>query len=217
MAGLIETTDDVRAGVERLIAIEPAFARVVDETGLPPLRRARGGFAGLVHIVTEQLISLNAAAAIWQRMEQAFDPVCAESVARAGDEVLADCGQSRAKIRTIRCVIAALEAGDLDFERLGRLSDEDAAAELTAITGIGPWTCDVYLLSCLGRADVWPAGDLALQVGAQLLFDLDQRPDARQMLQLAESWRPLRAVAARLLWSWYRHKVLVNAQPPSQG
>ena len=94
--------------------------------------------------------------------------------------------------------------GELALACLAELSAEDAHAALTAVHGIGPWTADIYLLSCLGHADAWPAGDLALQEGARLAFGLRRRPSAKDMVPLAEPWRPLRAVAARVLWTYYR-------------
>jgi DNA-3-methyladenine glycosylase II len=81
----------------------------------------------------------------------------------------------------------------------------DAAhATLVALHGIGPWTADVYLLACIGHADAWPAGDIALQEAARGAFALPGRPTTREMGPLADLWRPYRAVAARLLWSYYR-------------
>ena len=85
-----------------------------------------------------------------------------------------------------------------------RTSADEAHAALTAVHGIGPWTADIYLLSCLGHADAWPAGDLALQEAARLAFGLRARPNAKEMVALAEPWRPFRAVAARVLWTYYR-------------
>jgi DNA-3-methyladenine glycosylase II len=111
---------------------------------------------------------------------------------------------SAAKIRTLRAIASALDSGALD---LNGLVDEDADvahAALTAVHGIGPWTADIYLLTCLGHSDAWPAGDLALQEAARLAFSLAARPTAKEMLPLAEAWRPWRGVAARVLWTYYR-------------
>jgi DNA-3-methyladenine glycosylase II len=92
----------------------------------------------------------------------------------------------------------------LDLSRLDGLTDDEVHATLTQVSGIGPWTADVFLLFCLGRPDAFAAGDLALQAAAQLALDLDKRPKAHELLDIAERWRPWRGVAARLLWAYYR-------------
>jgi DNA-3-methyladenine glycosylase II len=166
---VLESPADIAAATALLIAREPRFAVVVEAHGLPPLRRHAAGLEGLLRIVTDQLISLQAGAA-----------------------------------RCFRGLAKAVAEGRLDFQALESLSDDAALRTLTSHGGIGPWTADIYLLSAMGRADAFPAGDLALQVGAQHLLDLGRRPSPVELVTLAESWRPYRAVAARLLWSHYR-------------
>ncbi len=108
------------------------------------------------------------------------------------------------KIRALKEIARAIAGGELALAPLAELAAEEAHAALTAIHGIGPWTADIYLLSCLGHADAWPAGDLALQEAARLAFGLRARPTAKEMVALAEPWRPWRSVAARVLWTYYR-------------
>jgi DNA-3-methyladenine glycosylase II len=200
----IDSAQDIAEAVAALALVEPRFAAIAASTGLPSVRRTRGGLAALLRIVTEQQISLAAGAAIWKRFEDCLAPFEAAGVLAAGDEMLRACGLSAGKVRTMRAVAAAVAAGTLDFQRLETLPDDQAIAMLTAVHGIGPWTADIYLLSCLGRSDVWPVGDLALRVAAAAAFGLVERPSAGQLLSLAEPWRPWRAVAARLLWAHYR-------------
>jgi DNA-3-methyladenine glycosylase II len=202
---MIGTETDLAETVSVLAAAEPRFAAIVGATGLPPLRRRADGLAGLLRIITDQQISLASAAAIWGRFEAAFAPFDPGTLAAAGDEALRACGLSAPKIRTIRALAAAVSAGVLDFSRLELLSDDEVARELTAISGIGAWTAEIYLLTCLGRADVWPTGDLALRLATASAFQLADRPSPAEMERLAEPWRPWRAVAARLLWAHYRH------------
>ncbi len=190
--------------VARLVRIEPRFAAVCAAHGCPPLRRMPGGLPGLLRIVTDQLISLKAGEAIWRRVEARLAPFEPARLARMRQETLMRLGLSGAKARCFKAVAGAVADGQLDFASLHQMPDAQALATLTALPGIGPWTADIYLLSAMGRADAWPAGDLALQVGAQHLLQLADRPTARQLLGLAEAWRPDRAVAARLLWSHYR-------------
>src|SRR5262249_46944715 len=140
---------------------------------------------------------------------QPFEP---HVVLRLKDRRLVAAGLSAGKIRTLRA-IATAASGGLNLTSLDRLSDAEVHAALTAVTGVGPWTGDIFLLFCLGRADAWASGDLALQVAAQQAFGLDARPDKQALVELAERWRPWRGVAARLLWSYYallkaRKKVL---------
>lgn len=208
----IRDSGDIETGVAALVAVEPRFGRFVEVTGLPPLRRAEPGFKGLLHIITEQQVSLASAAAIWARMVEHLDPMTPGHLGSLSDAALRAPGLSAPKIRTIRALCETLRAGTFDFERLAAAPDESVFAALTSVKGIGPWTAEIYLLSCLGRRDVWPAGDLALQVAAHAAFGLDGRPDAVAMRTLAEPWRPWRAVAARVLWSYYRS---VKGMPPA--
>ena len=198
----ISSDDDVRAGIAALRR-NCAFIRTAhDLTGHPPLRRRPGGFEGLVRIINGQQLSVASAAAIHARLEATLKPLTAEALLAASDETLRGAGLSRPKIKTLRAIATAV-AGGLDLDALDQLPVEEATARLTAISGIGPWTADIYLMFCIGHADVFASGDLALQIAAQWLMGLEARPTAREMADIAERWRPHRAVAARLLWAYY--------------
>ncbi|MGB6535665.1 MAG: DNA-3-methyladenine glycosylase 2 family protein, partial [Xanthobacteraceae bacterium] len=174
------------------------------QAGRPPLRRRDGGYAGLAAIICAQQLSIASASAIWGRLAAAFDPLDPEAIARARPARLARLGLSRPKIRALKEIARAIARGELKLSELGGLAAEEAHAALTAVHGIGPWTANIYLLSCLGHSDAWPAGDLALQEAARLAFSLLARPTVKEMDALAEPWRPWRAVAARVLWTYYR-------------
>jgi DNA-3-methyladenine glycosylase II len=195
---------ELEHGIEALIAADPRFAALIEKAGRPPLRRRADGFAGLASTVVSQQLSTASAGAIWGRLAAAFDPVTPEAIMRARKERLARIGLSAPKIRALKEIARAIAHGDLALATLGDIDAEAAHAALTAVHGIGPWTADIYLLACLGHADAWPAGDLALQEAARLAFGLKARPTAKEMMPLAESWRPWRAVAARVLWTYYR-------------
>jgi DNA-3-methyladenine glycosylase II len=195
---------DIQEGVDWLIVREPRFRRVIDVTGLPPLRRAEGGLPGLLRIITEQMISLQAADAIWRRIEKELAPLDPPAILRRRHATLMKLGLSGAKSRTFHALARAAHKGEFLVDALHQHPDEEIIKALVAQPGIGPWTADIYVLSCLGRADAWPTGDLALQASAADLFGLAKRPDSRAMLHLAEAWRPWRSVAARLLWAHYR-------------
>ena len=200
----IHTEADLEHGIDALVAADPRFAALIAKAGRPPLRRRADGFAGLASTVVSQQLSTASASAIWGRLAAAFDPVTPEAIIRARKERLARIGLSAPKIRALKEIARAVVRGDLALATLGDIDAEAAHAALTAVHGIGPWTADIYLLACLGHADAWPAGDLALQEAARLAFGLKARPTTKEMMPLGEPWRPWRAVAARVLWTYYR-------------
>jgi len=199
----LETQADVDAGVRQLVKQDPRLAHVLAVAGHPALRRRAGGFAGLAQIITAQQLSIASAGAIWGRVTKAYDPLHPEKIRRARATTLARHGLSGAKIRAFKAIALAIRDG-LDLDSLAELPADDAHRALTALHGVGPWTADIYLLFCLGHADAWPAGDLAVQEAMRLAFHLKSRPTVKQMGPLAEPWRPLRGVAALLLWTYYR-------------
>jgi len=218
MSHRINSEDDIAAAFAALIAADPRLIRLGEIAGPLPLRRRAGGFAGLASIVVSQQLSTASAAAIWSRLSAAFDPFEHGALRRARTAKLQRAGLSAPKIRTLKAIARAVEAGAVDFDAIASMSADEAHAMLTAIHGIGPWTADIYLLFCVGHADAWPAGDLALQEAARLAFGLGARPNAKEMIVLAERWRPWRGVVARLLWSYYRAikgREAVPVQPTS--
>lgn len=204
MIRVIAAEQDIAEGVAYLVQQESRFAPVVAQTGLPALRRTEPGLPGLLRIVTEQVLSLKAADTIWQRVARELDPLDPPAILRRRHATLMKLGLSGAKARSFRALAEAAATGAFAIDSLHQHGDDDALAMLMAQPGIGPWTAEIYCLSCLGRADIWPAGDLALQGAAADLFALPARPAPRAMIALAEPWRPWRAVAARLLWAHYR-------------
>ena len=201
---VIASDNEIEVAVAELVRREARFATVVKRHGYPPLRRMEGGLEGLLRIVTDQLISLQAGEAIWRRLKAELDDFDAIRVHRKREASLRRLGLSSAKARCFKAVARAAATGRIKFEAFATLPDEEVLGQLTALPGVGPWTADIYLLSALGRADAWPTGDLALQMAAQDLLDLAERPSPGAMARLAEGWRPWRSVAARLLWSHYR-------------
>jgi DNA-3-methyladenine glycosylase II len=199
---LIAAEADLRDGVRALRRKCAIMRRVHDLAGDPPLRRRPAGFEGLARIIVGQQLSVASATAIWDRTFAACRPFEPTALLALKDSHLAGAGLSRPKIRTLRAISEACCNG-LDLTRLDHASDEEVHAALTEVTGIGPWTADVYILFCLGRADGWAPGDLALQIAVQRALALSERPGLDDMMAHAERWRPWRAVAARLLWAYY--------------
>ncbi|NJO23708.1 MAG: DNA-3-methyladenine glycosylase 2 family protein [Sphingomonadales bacterium] len=197
----IQTEADLHEGIRVLRRKCKVMRQVHDVVGLPPMRLRAPGFEGLARIIVGQQVSVASADAIWSRFETAVQPMSVEQLRRVSDEALRAAGMSRPKIRTFRAIA---EARALDFAHLTATTDDEVHSLLTSISGIGPWTADVYLLFCLGRADAFAAGDLALQVAAQHAFGLERRPAPLELTEMAQNWRPWRGVAARLLWTYYR-------------
>jgi DNA-3-methyladenine glycosylase II len=204
MSFFIHTEADLDTAIARLIDADARFGAVLARAGRPPLRRRADGFAGLASIVVSQQLSTASAKAIWGRLTEAFDPFDHVAVLRARSAKLARAGLSAPKIRTLKAIAKAIERGHLDLPALVAMRADEAHAALTEIHGIGPWTADIYLLFCLGHADAWPAGDLALQEAARMFFAMKARPSRQDMGPLAEAWRPWRGAAACLLWTYYR-------------
>lgn len=195
---LIVTRDCLAEGADFLAAREPRFAHALGLTGPLPLRRRRDGFAALLSAIVSQQVSVASANAIWARL-QAARLTSARAILRASDDDLRACGLSRQKIRYAK----ALAGARIRYRALRDAPTADVIAALTEVPGIGIWTAEIYAMFSLGRADVFAAGDLALQESARLLFDLPDRPRPRAFNDMAEAWRPWRSVAARLLWAYY--------------
>ena len=200
----LNTQDDIDAGVRQLVLQDPRLAPIVAVAGRTPLRRRAGGYAGLAQIIVAQQLSTASAGAIWGRLSAAYDPLTPEKIRRARAATLGRIGLSGAKIRALKAIATDIAKKGLDLDALADCPADDAHRALTALHGVGPWTADIYLLFCLGHADAWPAGDLAVQEAMRLALKLKARPTVKQMGPLAEPWRPLRGVAALLLWTYYR-------------
>jgi len=199
-----ETQDDLEDAMYALVKQDPRLKPVLERTGMPALRQREPGFAGLAHIVCGQQLSTASAAAIWGRLSAAFDPFDHDAIRKARADRLGRLGLSAAKIKTLKFIAKELAADRLNLEVLANEDVDAAHHALTALNGIGPWTADIYLLFCLGHGDAWPAGDLAVQEGVKLGLGLKERPTSKQMVPLAEPWRPYRGAAAHLWWAYYR-------------
>ena len=191
------------AAVEELAARDADLAGIVARHGSPPLWDREPGFPTLLHIVLEQQVSLASARAAYDRLRAAAVPLTPGRFLELGDAELLAIGFSRQKARYGRALAAAIESGELDLDGLVELDDEAVHRALQAVPGIGPWTSTIYLLMVLGRPDVWPAGDIALAASVGEVKRLGRRPDAMEMAELGEAWRPWRSVAARLFWHDY--------------
>ena len=190
-------------GLDEAASRCPAVARALGEVGYPALRHRPPGFVTLLRTIVGQQVSVASANAIWTRVAESVPPLTPEALLLQDDDALRACGLSRPKIRYGRALAERCNSGALDLGRLQNLPDEEAAAALVDVPGIGQWTADVYLLFALGRRDALPAGDLALLTAAQRLFGLPERPQPPELCQRAEVWRPWRGAVAHLLWRYF--------------
>lgn len=200
--GLIYAPHGLEEGITALAA-EPVFRAIVERAGTPRFRRRRNGFATLLHIILEQQVSIDAAAAMHRRLAALCRPLAPEPFLALDDATLRRCGFSRQKTGYARGLARAVADGSLDFAALEQASDTEAFATLVALKGIGQWSAEIYLLFALGRADVWPAADLGLQLGVAECLGLPERPKEPALRQLGAAWQPWRSVAACLFWQSY--------------
>jgi len=197
------TVDDLHKATRTLARRDRDLARVVRAHGPPPLWQRRPGFATLVHIILEQQVSLASARAAFDRARLLARPFTPANFLVLDDRDLRVAGFSRQKTEYCRNLARAILDKELQLGRLATLDDDEVRRRLTSIKGIGNWTADIYLLMVLGRPDVWPLGDIALAQAAREIKRLEVRPSGNELHAIGESWRPWRAVAARVLWHHY--------------
>jgi len=205
---MVRTAESIQAHLTSLADREPAFARVIDQLGMPEPRNSKPGAETLLRTIVGQQVSVAAARSMWAKLEAAFgSPPDLEKLLAASDEELRAAGMSRQKSGYIRSLAQLVLSGELDLGKLPA-DDEEAIALLTKIKGIGRWSAEIYLLFAEGRADVFPAGDLAVLVEIGRLLGLPDKPSEKQLRDLAEAWRPYRGAAAVLAWHSYNSAVL---------
>ena len=205
---MVRTRQSIRKAVDALAEREAAFARVLEKHGIPEPRKSERGAQTLLRTIVGQQVSVAAARSMWAKLEAAFgSPPDLKVLLAASDEQLRAAGMSRQKSGYIRSLAQLVLSGELNLEHLPK-DDEEAIELLTKIKGIGRWSAEIYLLFAEGRADVFPAGDLAVMVEIGRLMGLDAKPSEKQLRELAEAWRPYRGAAAVLAWHSYNSAVL---------
>jgi DNA-3-methyladenine glycosylase II len=200
--------ETLKAGLDAIAKTEPGIARALKACGYPEPRIRERGYATLMRTIVGQQVSVAAAASMWNKFETFLGPdLPPEKVLAAEFDELRACGLSRQKQGYLRSLCELVVSGELDLEDLPE-DDEEAIAQLVKIKGIGRWSAEIYLLFAEGRADVWPAGDLAVQAGLHKLLGLDERPSEKLTRELAEKWRPHRGAAAIFTWHCYNNPAL---------
>ncbi len=195
----------LRPAMEALAGRDRDMARHYRLCGLPPLRRRAPDFSGLMHIIVAQQVSAQAAAAIVTRLDAAARPLSPKRFLGLDDAALKAIGFSRQKMGYGRALAEDLLSGRIDLKAVAVMADEAAIAHLIRAKGVGRWSAEIYLLFALGRPDIWPADDLAVQAATARLKGLSTRPTRAEMIEIGAAWRPYRSAAARFLWHFYHH------------
>ena len=202
---MVRTVKSLNTSLDALASREPGFAAVLARHGRPEPRLSEPGVSSMMRTIVGQQVSVAAARSMWAKLEAKYgSPPNLDALLAASNEELRSVGQSRQKAGYLRSLAGLILSGELDLANLPA-DDEEAIALLTRIKGIGRWSAEIYLLFAEGRSDVWPAGDLAVQVEVGRLLGLSERPSENRLRELAEAWRPHRGAAAVLAWHSYNN------------
>ncbi|MEO7504707.1 MAG: DNA-3-methyladenine glycosylase 2 family protein [Sphingomicrobium sp.] len=200
---MVRTTKSLHASLDALAAAEPGFREALAVHGTPEPRLSAPGVETLLRTIVGQQVSVAAARSMWAKLIAKYgQPVDLHALLKATDEQLREAGLSRQKAGYARSLSGLVLSGELDLAHLPE-DDEEAIALLTKIKGIGRWSAEIYLLFAEGRGDVWPAGDLAVQISIGRILAMAERPSEKQLREIAEAWRPHRGAAAVLAWHSY--------------
>lgn len=209
LASATYLSDDGLERAARLLSRrDPDLRSVVKRFGIPPMWGREPGFSTLLHIILEQQVSLASAKAAHNKLLKVVYPLTPRGFLKLNDVTLKAVGFSRQKTAYGRHLAGEILEGRLDLEGFHSMDDAAVKIELLKIKGIGHWTADIYLLMVLRRPDIWPTGDLALAVAAQEVKRLKTRPTSQDLAEISESWKPWRAVAARILWHYYLSEIV---------
>ena len=203
------TADQLKTALDALAAREPALAAAIGRVGYPEPRISPRGYATLLRTIIGQQVSTKAAQSVWHKLEGIVgDLTDPGNITRATDEQLREAGLSRQKAGYARSLSALVTSGELDLADLPT-DDEEAIAKLVAVKGIGRWSAEIYLLFAEGRTDIWPAGDLAVQIEVGRIMGHETRPSEKLCRDVAEAWRPHRGAAAIFAWHHYQSDMKV--------
>lgn len=197
------TRHNLIKNLDSLGEADAAIKAAIAEVGYPEERRSDTGFANFMSIIVSQQLSVKAASTIKARVFDAAGELTPNSILQLSDERLRGCGLSHQKIRYSRHLCENILSGDFDPDGLHKYDDDEVLVRITNLLGFGRWSAEMYLLFSLGRSDVWPAGDLAVQEAVKRLKKLETRPKPKEMDEIAEGWRPYRSAMAIFLWHYY--------------
>lgn len=198
--GFLHDVPHIRRSLDHLLETDPVFSNIDTDFSDFPWPHFAGGFPGLVRIVIGQQISTSAAASLWNKMFTRIEPLTPENLLKQNDDILRDIGLSRQKQSYVRGLARAILDGECDPSGFKDLEDEEIKTRITSLKGFGDWSANIYLLFCLARPDVWPAGDLGIQLGLQDYLELDEKPDAKRTAEEGKRFKGHRSAASLLMW-----------------
>ncbi|QJQ31553.1 DNA-3-methyladenine glycosylase 2 family protein [Sphingomonas lacunae] len=202
------TAEQLQASLDAIAVRDSDMARALAAAGYPEPRIRERGYATMLRTIVGQQVSAKAAAAVYARVEALLGPGCPpDALVAANEQELRTCGLSRQKQGYARSLAELTLSGELELDSLPE-DDEEAIALLTRIKGIGRWSAEIYLLFAEGRLDIWPAGDLAVQIAVGKIKKIDGRPTEKLVRAIAEPWRPHRGAAAIFAWHAYQSEVI---------
>ncbi|MEO0435635.1 MAG: DNA-3-methyladenine glycosylase 2 family protein [Pseudomonadota bacterium] len=203
MRSRVLTQRSYREGLAELVSRDPDIACIVERIGVPPWTVRSAAFSSLLYIILEQQVSLASAKATYEKLTARLPSLSPQDVLAVPDALYRELGVSRQKTRYLKLAAQAVLDDSLPLGRLDKMSDDQARSLMTQVKGIGDWTADVFLMSALKRADLWPIGDLALVKSIIDVKGLDQQPDKTRLEALGEPYRPFRSIATRVYWHHY--------------
>ena len=198
---IIRSDDDLQEGLSYLAQHDQKLSQAINNQTRISLARRSAGFPALLKTIVSQQLSTAAASKIWQRI---IDRNLQDQrrISTVTDEALLSLGLSRQKCSYVR----ALTSENLDYDSLDSMDSDQVIGRLIEIKGIGKWTAQIYCMFSLARANIFPSGDLALQESIRILFELDERPTAKEVEDQSNHWAPWKSVAALVLWDFYRRE-----------
>ncbi len=202
------TAEHITTGLDSIAAQNPRISAALAKAGYPEPRIRETGYLTMLRTIVGQQVSVAAAASVWNKLEaQLGADMPLDAILAADFDALRACGLSRQKQGYVRSLAELVQANAVDFDALPA-DDEAAIAALTSIKGIGRWSAEIYLLFAEGRPDIWPAGDLAVQIGVGKLLGLPERPSEKETRALADIWSPHRGAMAIFTWHCYNMDVI---------
>ena len=195
---IIKDQKSLENSCEELINRTPKFKQVLNLHGFPSIRKRSGGFKALLKTIISQQLSVAAASNIWERVEsQGFANL--KAIKSADEAALRSLGLSRQKVQYVK----SLAFSGIKFHTFEGSDDEEIISVLTSVKGIGLWSAEIYLMFSMMRSDIFPAGDLALQISASHLFENNEKLSEKELRETSLSWSPNRSAAALMLWDYY--------------
>ena len=179
------------------------FRIIIEKYGIPAIPKRKQGFETLVLLILEQQVSIDSAKATYLKLKNRVEQFQPENLIVLPDEIYRECGVSRQKTKSIKCLAEAILEKTIDLESLAHKSAEVVRQELIKIKGIGNWTIDIYLMFSLDSIDILPLGDIAVVNTIKELLDIHDR---QEMEIYTQNWQPYRSMATYLLWHYYLQK-----------